>query len=951
MNRLVARRTAAAILVAGAALVAGRLFVVRVGPGSVGVLPGGRVLAPGWHLSPSASRMIRVLPGPLTVEGTAKVETPEGARREVPYRLEAWLDPDALAEVGRDPASGAPGARWKRAAEDAIREAASGPSGPALLRAGPGRRRALESLRDRPALADSRVQDLRLGAAAASGLRGRPPLAPIVLVGLDGADWLIIEPLLATGKLPNLEKLVRGGARAHLRSTPPLLSPLLWTSVVTGIPPDRHGVVDFTVYDPATRDRAPISSRARRVPALWNVLTAYGLDSAWFGWWATWPAEPVSGLMVSDRAAYSLFAAADRQEAAGKVYPPETWSDVGPRLMRAEEIPWRDLRHYVALNDADLVQLERRASVRAGEEYTDRLDHLRQIVASTRSYFELARWARGELRPDLLAVYFQGIDEVSHRFMHYAPPPRLRLPADEVRRFGAAVESFYREQDRLLGLLLAAPRAGAPEPVVMIVSDHGFLSGAARPPRPADEFEGGAADWHRLHGVFLMAGPGIRRADLDTVSLYDVFPTLLYLCGIPLPDGLPGRPLLEAFDESVRKERTVDTIAALDVKFGPEEDGAGGWTESERTESLSRLRALGYVAGPAGAGEEGSAVATVAGARPPVAGRPGAAVSPDLDNEFLTAHMNLGALYAERGEWESAVAEYRAVAERYPRHAPSLYKWMDSEFRRGQAPAAWTPAAQLLDLDPPPLEWLPAIAEVAAAAGRGAEVRSALGTPPPESASAGVWSALGILEYKEGRLDRAAPLLWRALEMDPLRTETIEALFRIDPTPSGRARLGAALRRALQIAPRSVFHLNYLAGLLVSDGGCAEARPLLVAALEERPDSAPARVNQAKCLAAEGNLEEAVALLERALRGAPDDLGVLSTLGALEAGRGRLERAIELLERALSRAPDDTSILNALALARLQSGQTVQARELLHRSLAENPAQPDVRSLLGQIPR
>jgi predicted AlkP superfamily phosphohydrolase/phosphomutase len=80
----------------------------------------------------------------------------------------------------------------------------------------------------------------------------------------------------------------------------------------------------------------------------------------------------------------------------------------------------------------------------------------------------------------------------------------------------------------------------------LVVSDHGFLSGESRPPRPADEFEGGAADWHRLHGVFLISGPGVKRGDLGTVSLYDLFPTLLYLCGLPVPEGIPGRVILEA---------------------------------------------------------------------------------------------------------------------------------------------------------------------------------------------------------------------------------------------------------------------------------------------------------------------------------------------------------------------------------------------------------------------
>jgi tetratricopeptide (TPR) repeat protein len=891
----------------------------------------------------------------VQVSGTVSIDTPEGARLAVPYRLEVQLEPAALTALAAGARDGSPQERWRSAAEDAIRAAAAG-TGLAVVRAGPGRDAALSALRARPPLSGSSIIDLRIGAAAASDRRGRPLAAPVVLIGLDGADWLVIEPLLASGKLPNLERLVRSGSRASLRSAPPLLSPLLWTSIATGVPPDRHGVVDFTVYDPVTKDRAPISSRARRAPALWNILTAYGLSSVWLGWWATWPAEPVAGMLVSDRVAYSLFAAGGEEGLDGKVYPPEIWPEARARRTLASQVPWQELRRFAALSPSDLAGLEKRSPPRSGEEFRDRLDHLRQVVASTRTYAEQARWARQRLRPDLLAVYFQGIDEVSHRFMHYAPPARMKVPPAEARRFGGTVEAFYREQDRLLGPLVTA-RPGETPPVVMVVSDHGFLSGAARPPRPADEFEGGAADWHRLHGIFVLSGPGVHQADLGTVSLYDVFPTLLYLCGLPVPEGLPGRPLVEAFAPPFRAANPVEELAAFDVPFGPEGGASANLPESERAEVLARLRALGYI-GDAGAsaGAQGrSHVPDGAGSGPAAAAGAGAppapAGPPDLQNEFLTAHMNLGTLYGERRDWERATAEYRSVVEHFPNYAPALYKWMESEFKRGQAQEAWKAAERLLALSPRPVEWLPSIAEVAAAAGRSDALRADLERQAGGGrASAPVLSALGLLALKAGRRAEAADLLHRALETDPLRPEALDALYSLDSSPAARARLLPILRRALEQAPRSVFHLNYMAGLLVASGRCAEAKPYLATALEQNPDSAPARTNLARCLTAEGKVEPAVVLLERGLSGSPDELTLLTTLGALEAGRGNLEKAVSLLERARTLSPDDTGILNALGLARLQSGQPGQARDLLRHSLEANPDQPDVRSLLASIP-
>ena len=927
-------------LVAFAALIFAGLAagVRRVPPGNIGVLPDGKVLRSGWHLRLFASRPELEGPGPLRLQGEAHLDTPEGSRLAISYRLELLVDLEAIQIVSESPELGSPGKRWKDAFTSVLKETIAGDGG-SLLYTGVVRRTALERLRSSNApLPGSRVVDLKLGAATAGEQSSRPLHTPIIFVGLDGADWLFMKPLLAAGKLPTLADLISRGARAQLRSARPLLSPLLWTSMVTGVSPDRHGIIDFAVYDPVIQDRTPISSHARRRPALWNILTGYGLHGAWIGWWATWPAEPVAGLMVSDQVSYSLFALDDSRSSSHKVFPAPAWREVRKRVTSGGDVPWSDLRRFALLTDADVAGLEARPALKPGQEFEDRLEHLRQVLASTRTYQALALWARDVLQPDLLAVYYQGIDEVSHRFMHYAPPLRMEVPPDEAARFGKTVEEFYRYQDELLGELIAGRSPGSPgrEPVVLVVSDHGFLSGEARPLRSADEFEGGAADWHRLHGIFILAGPGVRNADLGSVSIYDLFPTLLYLCGIPVPEGLPGRALLEALEPSLVRQNPLQSVAKLEVPFGSETPNSATLPPRERTEALARLRALGYVGGSPDPIEAAGAQ----GENPP------STAQGDLRNEFLTAHMNLGTVYAEREEWEQAAREYRSVAERFPRHAPGLYKWMESEFQGGNSATAWEAAEHLLALPSLPPEWVPMIAEVAAITGHQATLEKFLGGLSDTSSA---HAARGVLAAQAGRLQEAAAHFRRALDAQPLRTEAIDALFTLDASADGREDLTRRLHKALEIAPRSVFHLNYLSGLLVSAGRCQEARPHILAALEENPDSAPALANLAKCLVAEGQLEQAIAALERGLWATPDDRGLLTTLGALEASRGRLPRAIELLERARDRFPRDPSILNALGLAQLQSGQPEEARRLLKQSLEADPDQPDVRSLLSQV--
>src|SRR5439155_250809 len=79
----------------------------------------------------------------------------------------------------------------------------------------------------------------------------------------------------------------------------PPLSPLVWTTMMTGVSPLEHRVLDFTRFNPVTRVREPITSDERAVPAIWNIVAARGQRAAVFGMWATYPPEP--GIVVTDR--------------------------------------------------------------------------------------------------------------------------------------------------------------------------------------------------------------------------------------------------------------------------------------------------------------------------------------------------------------------------------------------------------------------------------------------------------------------------------------------------------------------------------------------------------------------------------------------------------------------------------------------------------------------------
>src|SRR5262249_50297786 len=124
----------------------------------------------------------------------------------------------------------------------------------------------------------------------------------------------------------------------------PVLSPIVWTTVATGVGPDVHRVLDFQEVDPASGRKLPVSGNSRAVPAIWNVASAAGRSVGVVGWWATHPAEEVSGFFVSARASPILFEGLPR---AGVAYPPGLAAGVEQIAARDGAVSDAELARYV----------------------------------------------------------------------------------------------------------------------------------------------------------------------------------------------------------------------------------------------------------------------------------------------------------------------------------------------------------------------------------------------------------------------------------------------------------------------------------------------------------------------------------------------------------------------------------------------------------------------------
>src|SRR5262252_7005456 len=108
------------------------------------------------------------------------------------------------------------------------------------------------------------------------------PRRPVIFLGLDAADWSLLDGYMSRGVMPNLAALAAEGTGGRLKTISPPLSPLVWTTMMTGTSPVEHRILDFVQFDPATGVKEPITSSERRVPAVWNMAAAGGRRSAVF---------------------------------------------------------------------------------------------------------------------------------------------------------------------------------------------------------------------------------------------------------------------------------------------------------------------------------------------------------------------------------------------------------------------------------------------------------------------------------------------------------------------------------------------------------------------------------------------------------------------------------------------------------------------------------------------
>lgn len=284
----------------------------------------------------------------------------------------------------------------------------------------------------------------------ATHARPLPAIAKrVLLIGLDGATFDILNPMMEQGRMPNLKRFLADGTSGILRSTKPPITPAAWTTFMTGKGPGRHGILDFEKYDAFEHHLSFNSTYEIRERTIWEILSEKGLRVGSVNVPMMYPPKPVNGFVISGFETPSID--------ADFTYPQSL----------KEEI-------FKILPDYNYRTNWRRKTLGGDDIFAENLNY---ISNSFDQGWKLTQYCGDKYGWDVMMVLYKLVDNLQHKAWKYLDP---KYSHKYPKRAKMAADVFSR-LDVTLGNLLAYAEEN--DATVMMMSDHGHgsLDGKAQP--------------------------------------------------------------------------------------------------------------------------------------------------------------------------------------------------------------------------------------------------------------------------------------------------------------------------------------------------------------------------------------------------------------------------------------------------------------------------------------
>jgi predicted AlkP superfamily phosphohydrolase/phosphomutase len=271
-----------------------------------------------------------------------------------------------------------------------------------------------------------------------------------VVIGLDGAAWHLVDPLIEQGVMPRLAALKQAGAGGTLKSTVPTYTPPAWTSAATGVNPGRHGVYGF-IEGHAQHDHQELMHSGKiKSPTIWEIANAQGARVGVYNLPLTYPPRPLNGWMVS-----GMLTPGYGEQQRGFA----SWDgDGGGGALETKILGWAP--GYVLDLHANYEQDWRDEGLaqRGLESIKQRRDVLRGLL---------------ELDPpDIVFTVLEAPDRLQHVYYRYMDPKDPLASSPEGARIRPVVEQCFAAMDEIVGLLHDYAGSGG----AFVCSDHGFTA-------------------------------------------------------------------------------------------------------------------------------------------------------------------------------------------------------------------------------------------------------------------------------------------------------------------------------------------------------------------------------------------------------------------------------------------------------------------------------------------
>jgi tetratricopeptide (TPR) repeat protein len=346
----------------------------------------------------------------------------------------------------------------------------------------------------------------------------------VMLLAFDGLDWDCIQLYCDHGHLPNFLMLFEESAAGRITAPIQSSSALVWTTAMSGVNEETHGILDDLDYGPGGVSGQVVSKLRLRVPRVWEYADTQGLVSHVLGWPATCPAKIDHGIVVANGIQYQDAGVKDVWPLHPESVFPDTWRDVvlDYRIM-SDDIPQASVDDLLKFTNHTFAEKIKVPST--------------LLLAQILSLHSLGLQMVDEGNAQFFAFRFDTLPFV------YGLPFQISFDESPINHF----LGWYKLIDAMLGKYMSTLTDAD---YLMVISERGMPQVLTGKPDSIFVQQG--------DGVVFIKGPDINKDTvIPVVTLLDISPTLLTMLGLRAHEKLLGKSLFNS----------AETLSPIEVPY------------------------------------------------------------------------------------------------------------------------------------------------------------------------------------------------------------------------------------------------------------------------------------------------------------------------------------------------------------------------------------------------